>query len=103
MNQTKTTELATLVSSGLNCPNLQKLSEICGQRVNELPILYWPLLRIFQELADEYDDQGITSARYEAVNSALQSPLLELFNLDLSTPSDLTSGLNRVLSAYIHL
>jgi hypothetical protein len=81
-----TQQMIWLIEQGLYGDNLRELARLAGQLAPSMPAVYVPLGMIFRALADEYDDQAIETARYQAVMIALQDPLLALLRAETSQP-----------------
>lgn len=93
-------EFRFLIQDGLYEQNLNRLIEICNEKFNENPALYFSLSRIFQSLADEYESQGIPTDRYSFVMESLQAPILALIDVEQGQPEAFLGRLSEVLRAF---
>lgn len=69
----------------------------CEEHLDESPLLYYTLTTIFKSLADEYDDQAITTERYNQITSSLTHLVIE----SIENPTILT--LEKLIIAFKEL
>jgi hypothetical protein len=92
-----------LIEQRLAGDNLRELGRLADQLALTMPAIYVTLGMIFRALADEYDDQGIETTRYQAVTTTLQDPLLNLLRAEGEPANVLLERLNGVLEAFHRL
>lgn len=80
-------KIKELLKKGLYQDNLEDLLRLCEKNLHEDPALYFTLHNIFEEIASEYEGQGITTSRYNQFNalsplivSAIDAPSIETLN-----------------------
>jgi len=88
---------------GLYGNNLRHLAERCLLHVDIQPAVYVTLRWMFTILANEYDNQGTTTTRYNAVTEGLQQPLLSLLTADDESAEIILNRLNNVCRAFHEL
>ena|SRR5688500_11538240 len=71
-------EIGQLIRAGLYQDNLRELISLCKAYLTQSPSLYGSLILIFESLADEYDNQGISVERYKLILERIQGPILLL-------------------------
>jgi len=72
-----------LIHQGLHRQNLLELISISETLIADRPAIYGSLLAMFRLLEREYEElDAIPTSRYLAVNSALQTPLLNLLQAE---------------------
>ncbi len=71
--------ILTLINSGLYQDNLIKLSKLCKDNLRKHPTLFYVLIKIFESLEAEYNEQAVPSERYEHIESIKES-LIETIN-----------------------
>lgn len=60
-----------MLKNGLYGQNLTRLKQHCVDNLTKNRILYYILGRVFKEIQDEFNDQGISSAQYDLLNEKL--------------------------------
>jgi|LSQA01.1.fsa_nt_gi hypothetical protein len=60
-----------IITSGLYQDNLLRLVPLCDQLIPTEPVLWFILKSIFSSLETEYDNQAISSKRYEEVENLI--------------------------------
>jgi hypothetical protein len=96
-------EMQWLIEQRLDGDNLRRLASLANQLALTTPAIYVTLGMIFQTLADEYDDQGVETTRYNAVMLKLQDPILNLLKAEGGPAEILLQRLNQVLTAFHQL
>jgi hypothetical protein len=96
-------QMIWLIEQGLYGDNLRALVGLADQLAISMPAIYVTLGMIFRQLADEYDDQAIETARYQAIMTALQDPLLALLRADGKSAEIVLERLSAVLGAFHRL
>jgi hypothetical protein len=93
-------QLETLVRDGLYHENLLKLTCLCEELFDQNPTLYAILSFIFNNLAEEYNGQSISTERYDTIVVGLQEPLLKAIGTQESSADDILGRLNDLLRAF---
>lgn len=91
-----------LVQEGLYQENLSRLVRLCSTLFSENPSLYGTLIFIFNSLAEEYDNQGITQDRYQFIINSVQQPILTLLQAQ-EKPEIFLERLNQVFRGFHEL
>ena len=92
-----------LVNQELHGDNLKKLARICSDLFDPNPSLYGTLSFIFQDLADEYGEQGIALERYQAISDSIRQPILNLLDAEGKSCEAFLGCLNVVLTSFKNL
>jgi hypothetical protein len=88
-----------MITEGLFADNLAALSSLAKELFPQCPVLYGTLLRVFDFIEAEYHrygGQGLPTARYSQITSALQQTLLDALDAESSSAADLVEKLNRL-------
>jgi len=93
-------DLKQIVLEGLSGDNLRLLGERCRSHMNTMPAIYVTLGLMFKVLADEYDEQGTTATRFNAVTEALSSRILSLLNAESQSVDVILERLNDVCRGF---
>jgi hypothetical protein len=96
-------EMQWLIEQGLYGDNLRRLATLAAQLSLTMPAIYVTLATIFQTLANEYDNQGVETTRYNTVMLKLQDPILNLLKAEEGPAEVLLQRLNDVLLAFHQL
>lgn len=92
-----------LVNQELHGDNLKELARLCANLFDQNPSLYGTLAFIFQDLADEYGEQGIALERYQAISDSIRQPILNLLDAEGKSCEAFLVCLNEVLTAFKNL
>lgn len=95
-------DIRELVQAGLHEENLRKLIPLCKAHLTEYPALYGSLILIFESLAEEYDNQGISVERADLIRERMQGPILLLLQKDETSPP-LIKRLDDVFESFVKL
>lgn len=90
-----------LIRQGLNQTNLRQLIDLCNQQFATKPGIFGTLLNIFQLLEQEYDYLGaIDTARYNLINSTLETPLLDFIDAASQSAVAIIQSLDNLMEAF---
>ena len=96
-------EIQRLVREGLFEENLAKIRSLCHLRFKDSPAVFGTLMLICGVLEDEFDGQGIPTARYSTINDVLQEPVVRLIDSAAQSPETILDCLNAVHIAFMSL
>jgi hypothetical protein len=93
-------DLKQLVLLGLSGEHCHLLAERCYMRFESMPALYGTLAWMFQVLADEHDNHGTPTRRYNTITQALHRPLLSLLTAEAESAEIILARLNDMWRAF---
>jgi hypothetical protein len=96
-------DIKQLVLQGLSGEHCRLLVERCRVHFESMPALYGTLAWMFSVLADEDDEHGTITRRYNTITQALHRPLLSLLNAESASAAIILERLNDVWRAFHEL
>ncbi len=94
-------QIIQLVQQGLYRQNLLALMQLCDALFVNAPAVYGSLLSMFRLLEQEYERlDAIDTVRYDAINKALQTPLIDLINSMNQSAGAILNRLDAVMHAF---
>ena len=77
-----------------------ELGKRCDKLFDQKPSLYGTLAFIFQDLAEEYENQAIPMERYRKILDSMRQPILDLLAAEGKSPEAFLACLDEVLKSF---